>query len=67
MQIKRRQRLAAGDDARCAFDPRQERLQVRLHLKHDPGAGARQQRHIAHELERVAEPLLGMEEDRLAT
>ena len=49
-----------------AFEPGQQALQLRLHLQHDAGAGARKQRRVAREHHRIAEPLLGVQQDGLA-
>ena len=45
---------------------REQFLELRLHLEHDLGAGARQHRRVAHELDGVAQTLLGMQQDGLA-
>ena len=50
-----------------AFEVREQRLQLALHFDDDRRAGAREQRRIADEHDGVAEPLLGMQQDGLAT
>ena len=62
MQVEGRQPVAARDERCHAGQPRQQARQRRLHLQHDPRAGA-DQRHVAAELQGVAEALLGMQQD----
>ena len=66
MHVEIGQRLAARDHAGDAFDARQHARQLRLHFEHDLRAPARQQRRVADELDGVAQPLLGMQQDGLA-
>ena len=66
VHVERRQRLAARDDAATPSRPASSPLQLRLHLQHHAGAGARQQRRIAREHHRIAEALLGVQQDGLA-
>jgi hypothetical protein len=54
-----------GDNARRALDRRQQRRNLGLDFEHDVGATSRHERHIARELDGVAEPLLGVEKNRL--
>ena len=68
---RRTQDSATGASPRAitvggAVEPRHQRLQFRLHFEHDLGAGCGEDRHIARELDRVAEPLLGMKQHGLA-
>ena len=65
MPVERRQRRTAQDELSHAREAGGERRQLRLNLEHHTGAGLRHQRHVAQELEGVAEPLLGMQQDRL--
>ena len=61
--VERRQRLAAGEDLRDAGGGGEQRFQRRLHLEQHGRAALRHERHIAHELQRIAEPLLGVQQD----
>ena len=65
MHVEGRQRLAARDHA-DAFEVGEQRLQLGLHFDDDGRARAREQRRIADKLDRVAETLLGMQQDGLA-
>ena len=50
-------------------DPREaprQRLERALHLQHDPRAPGCDQRRVSHELQRVAETLLVVQQDRFA-
>ena len=58
-------RFATADHRRHAVEARQQLLELRLHLEHDLGAGARQHRRVAHELDGVAQALLGVQQDGL--
>ena len=66
VDVERRQRLAARDDRGDAFEAGEQALELRLHLQHHAGAGARQQRRVAREHHRIAEALLGVQQDGLA-
>ena len=66
MHVERRQRFAARENAH-AFETGQQVLQLGLHLEHHRRAALRQQRRIAGELDRVAQTLLGMQQDGLAS
>ena len=66
MHVERGKRRPARDHAGDARDPRQEIGQFRLYFDHHLGAHFRQGRRIAHELDGVAETLLGVQQDSLA-
>ena len=46
--------------------PRHQRLERRLHLEQHARAARRHQRSVTDELQRIAQPLLGMEQNRFA-
>ena len=68
MQIERRKRRAFGNDGNAVniLELRQQRLQFRLNFAHHPGAAPGEQRRITNELDGVAKPLLGVQQDGLA-
>ncbi len=66
VDVEGRKRFAARHHADHALELPQQRRELRLHLQHDLGARARQQRDIARELDRVAQSLLGVQQDRVA-
>src|SRR5262249_1182026 len=65
MQVEVGQGLALYDDLGCARKCVHEVLQGLLHFKNDLCPARGDLRHIAAELERVAETLLGMKKDGL--
>ena len=65
MQVEGRQHGAFGDDF-DAVELREQRHQFRLNLANDARGGILEQRRIADELQRIAKPLLGMQQDGLA-
>ena len=65
MQVEGRQHGAFGDDL-DAVELREQRHQFRLNLANDVRGGILEQRRIADELQRIAKPLLGMQQDGLA-
>ena len=60
-----RQRLAAAHHLRCTVGSREQTTQRRLNFQHDLSASSRDQRNIAHELERVPETLFGIKQNAL--
>ena len=66
MQIKGRQRLAALEDLRDAFDTHQKRFQSGLTLDDYISPALGDQRRVAHKLQGIAQALLGMNEHALA-
>src|SRR5260370_42132200 len=64
MHIKGGKRLAARHDRSDAFDLPEQGLELRLHLQHDPRPGPREQGDVARELDRIAQSLLRMQQDR---
>ena len=50
----------------AAVEPRHQRRQFALHFEHDLGAGRGEKRHVARELDRIAETLLGVQQHGLA-
>src|SRR5579885_1930422 len=66
VQVEVGQGVAPLYDPRRAGKRAQQRGQRRLHLDDNPRPALRHQRDVAAELERVAESLLGMQEDGLA-
>src|SRR6202011_351938 len=65
VEIERRQRVAARDDLE-ACDPREQRDDRFLDFQDYLAAAGGNQRQVAQELNRVAETLLGMQQDGLA-
>ena len=66
VQVEARQLAAARDDGGNARDPGEQRHQVGLDLQDHVGAAPGDQRGIAHELDGVAETLLGVQQHGLA-
>jgi hypothetical protein len=66
LEIERRQRLCVRNDGFDAWHRGHEADELRLNLQNHARAKARDQWCIADELDRVAEALLGMEQDGLA-
>src|SRR5262245_28808811 len=66
MDVEGPKRVAARRHRGRALELHQQRRELWLHLQHDLGARARQQRDVARELDRVAQPLLGVQQDRVA-
>ena len=66
MPVEWRQRFAAANDHRCACHLRQQGFELRLDLQNDFGASLGEQRHVAHELQRVAKTLFGVKQQSLA-
>src|SRR5947208_11379550 len=64
MHIEGGKRLAARRNGGHALAPSQQRLELRLHLQHDAGPGLREQGDVARELDRIAQSLLGVQQDR---
>ena len=64
MHIEGGKRLAARHNGSHALDPSQQHLELRLHLQHDPGPGPREQGDVARKLDRIAQSLLGVQQDR---
>src|SRR5215510_2416261 len=64
MEIKLWQFFAFGDHSIDALEIREQRFQLCLHLQNNLRTECGNQRHIAHELNGVAQTLFGIEQDR---
>ena len=66
MEIEIKHRLARGDDLHRVGKRAHQVVQRRLHFQNDARAARRDQRRVTAELDRIAETLLGMQENSLA-
>src|ERR1043166_9603049 len=66
MQVEVRERIARGDDLRRAGETAHQPLKRPLNIENNARAPGRDERHIAAELDRVAQALLTVEQDGLA-
>jgi hypothetical protein len=66
LRVVRRHRVIGCDEFRDVAEPAQQRDQRTLHLQHHAGATSGDHGQVARHLDRVAQPLLGMEEEHAA-
>ena len=66
MAVETRRRIAGSDDLRCAGDRAGKADERFRHLQHDLAAARRDRGDIADELQRIPEPLLGMDQNPLS-
>src|SRR5207302_2052697 len=66
MTIELRQLFATANDQRGALDPREQCRERRRHLENDLGAPGCNEWRVSNELDGIAEPLLGVEQDCLS-
>ena len=66
MTIETRQRFAASDHRGDARQRRQQPGKLGLDFENDIGAAAGEERRVAHELQRIAKTLLGVQQNGFA-